>query len=115
MSLSTAFQLSLDIFNLTQNSISDRRKIWKLLKPRMDAIASNYLQLLSTHTPYYRELATTKNAEVKRHIFKFTEALFTRPFDEQWVSDSKERTQDEVQFGLDMRNRCVINQVILVE
>ena len=81
----------------------------------MDAIASNYLQLLATHTPYYRELTTTKGDEVRRHIFKFTEALFTQPFDEQWATNCKERAQEEFQFGLDMRNRCVINHVILIE
>jgi methyl-accepting chemotaxis protein len=115
MPVSTAFQLSLEIFDLANNSVFERQKIWDVLTPRMESIASGYLKLLAAHTPYYRELTTTKAELVKQHIFNFTEMLFTKPFDEQWVVESKRRVKEEIRLSLDMRNRCVVSQAILVE
>ena len=115
MALSAAFQLALAIYGLDNDPTSSRQEIWEVLEPRMEAIANDYIERLATHTPLYRALTTTKYELVKRHIFKFTKALFTGPFDEQWVADTKERVEEEIQYGLDLRNRCVVNQVILAE
>lgn len=113
MALSTAFQLALAIFGLDDDPASMRREIWGLLEPRMDAITNAYIQRLAVHTPFYRELTTSKRDQVAQHIFRFTKALFTNPFDEQWVDDTKGRVNEEIECGLDLRNRCVINQIIL--
>lgn len=115
MALSAAFQLALAIYGLDNDPASARQEIWQVLEPRMDAIANDYIERLATHTPLYSELTTTKCELVKRHIFRFTKALFSTPFDEQWVADTKQRVEEEIQYGLDLRNRCVVNQVILAE
>jgi hypothetical protein len=93
MQIPTAFQLSLDIYNLTSISVSERQKIWELLAPCKEAIANDYLNLVATYTPYYRELTTTKAQPLRQHIFESTEALFTLPFDYQWVARCKERVK----------------------
>jgi methyl-accepting chemotaxis protein len=115
MPISAAFQLALDIFDLSQDSSAARQRIWAVLAPGMDRVTREYTRRLTTHTPFYRELTTRKHEIVERHIFSFTEALFTSPFDEQWVAETKRRVEEEIQLGLDVRNRCVINQIILAE
>jgi methyl-accepting chemotaxis protein len=113
--ISSAFQLALAIYCLDPDPAAERRKIWEILRPGMDAAAATYLERLAVHTPFYRDLVTKRNAEMRRHIVRFTEGLFVRPFDEHWVADTKARVEEEIAFGLDMRNRCVISQIILAE
>jgi len=115
MPLSAAFQLALAIYDLDSDPASARQEIWKILEPHMGAAADSYIQRLAAHTPFYRELTTTKRELVRRHIFRFTQALFSSPFDEQWAADTKQRVEEEIEYGLDLRNRCVVNQIILAE
>ena len=115
MPVSPAFQLALEIYNLDHDPTAARREIWEILRPCMDAVANRYIERLAVHTPFYRELATTKKETLKQQISRFTQALFAKPFDEQWVADTKERVELEIQLALDMRNRCVISHVILAE
>lgn len=115
MALSAAFQLALAIYDLDSDPAPVRQEIWQILEPRMDAVVDSYIQRLAAHTPFYRELTTTKSEHVKRHIRRFTEVLFRNPFDERWVADANERVEEEIQYGLDLRNRCVVNQIIMTE
>jgi methyl-accepting chemotaxis protein len=115
MPIPPAFELALEIYNLGRDPAHERHQIWKILQPRMDAIVGRYIEKLTTHTPFYRELVTAKHECLKRHLSSFTQTLFENPFDDQWVADTKKRVEEEIQLGLDMRNRCVINQIILSE
>ena len=115
MALPTAFQLALDVFELNDSRDPERRRCWQSLEPRMDAIVDHYVALLAAHTPFYRELTTTKRDQLKQHVCRHTGALFNGPFDEEWVAATRQRVEQEIEFGLDIRNRCVINRVILTD
>jgi methyl-accepting chemotaxis protein len=113
MRLPPAYQLALDMYELASDTAAVRREIWTVLSPLMSGIINQHRESTKLFAPFYRDLLEKKNAEIAELVSKFTERLFTRPFDEAWVTDTKERAKAERELGFDMRMRTVIAHLIL--
>jgi methyl-accepting chemotaxis protein len=113
MSLPAAYQLALEMFDLTTDTIVARRTIWNLLAPIMSQVAKEHERRNAQFAPYYSDLVEKKHERNAQVIAAFTERLFTHPFDEAWVASTKERVKAERELDFDMRLRPVISAIIL--
>jgi methyl-accepting chemotaxis protein len=115
MALPRNFERALESFGLDADTASLRREVWGLLAPQMSRIADQYVEILNRIAPRFRE-SLLRNSERHKHlIVTYTERLFQNPFDMQWVADTKERVDEEIALGYDMRARGVVGYCILAE
>jgi methyl-accepting chemotaxis protein len=115
MPLPPAFQLALEAFGLDGDSASLRRALWQVLAPNIERIIEDYFTLSNRIAPYYREALNKNRERCRQLILTYTQRLFENPLDEQWVKDTKERVDAEVDLAFDMRARGVVAQCILAE
>jgi methyl-accepting chemotaxis protein len=113
MPLPPGFQLALKSFGLEDETTTARERVWLLLKPIMGEIVEQFIRFAKESTPYYRRMIDRTHEEQKRLIAVYTERLFTCPFDDDWVKDTKERAAAEMTIGYDIRARSVMTQIIL--
>ena len=115
MALASAFALALESYGLHGQTLSERAEAWALISPRMPHILDHYIELTDRVAPYYRAVLSKNQDQHRALILHYTERLFTRPLDEEWAADTKQRVKTEMSLGYDMRGRGVVAQCILAE
>lgn len=90
-----------------------RGRVWKILGPHLDAIMEGHIGGVIKHAPFCADMLREEGSDYKALILKYTERLFCNPFDEQWVQDTKDRVNEEIVLGHDMRSRPGIMMTIL--
>ena len=113
MALPPSYQLALDMFGLGPESDSLRSEIWDLLEPHVGATIDQHIADANRFAPLYRKVMEKYGKVLRQHDIEYTRRLFKNPFDEQWVTDTKERVEREIQLGFDMRFRGVVARYIL--
>jgi methyl-accepting chemotaxis protein len=87
--------------------------VWTIVEPTVAAIVSEYLETSIKFAPAIADLVRRNLDSFFEVIMSYTAKLFLRPFDEDWVADAEARARFEMEKGLDMRVRAVVNQNIL--
>lgn len=113
MSLPSAYRLGLGVYGLDAAVDALRPQVWRLIGPRIGAILDRHQAVTLEHAPRYAEALSLGREDQRAQVVRYTERLFTRPFDEAWVVDCQERVQAEIELGFDMRTRGAIAQSIL--
>jgi methyl-accepting chemotaxis protein len=115
MTVPSAFRIGLNLFQIDDKTLANRREVWDVLGPEMPAILDRHFELLFKHAPFFIELIK-KNGEIyKKSTIKYSERLFCQPLDEQWVKDTQDRAQAEKDIGHDIRSRPGMNAYLLQE
>lgn len=115
MTISTAYQVGLGLFQVDARVLATREEAWKILGPNLDAIIDRHFELLFKHAPYFIEMIRKNGDNYKARTIKYTEKLFCAPIDEQWVKDTQDRARLEKELGHDVRSRPGMNSYILQE
>jgi methyl-accepting chemotaxis protein len=115
MTIPTAYQIGLNLFQIDEETLSARPLVWEILGPHMPAIIDRHYELLFQYAPFYIDLVKKNGEKYKERTIKFTEALFSRPLDQQWIKDVQERAQLEKELGHDIRSRPGMNAYLLQE
>src|SRR5579872_1838968 len=115
MSMSSAFQLAIESFNLDRVSLEEKRKVWDLLGPRIERVADRYVAHSKRISPYYRDVLNYNFDSLREMLVTHTARLFQNEFDDQWVADTKGRVKAEIALGFDLRARGVVAHCILAE
>lgn len=115
MSIPSAYQVGLGLYAIDAETLAMRGEVWKILGPQLDAIMDTHFALVEKHAPFYVDMLRKRGGGYKALALKYTERMFCRPFDEQWVQDCKERVEAEIKLGHDMRSRGGVAMTILSE
>lgn len=115
MNIPTAYRIGLNLFQIDDDTLANRRAVWDLLGPHMPAIVDRHYELLHKHAPFFIELIRKNGDAYKEQTIRYTESLFCRPLDEQWVQDVQAHAQIEKEFGHDIRSRPGMNAYLLQE
>jgi methyl-accepting chemotaxis protein len=113
--LDPTFQLRLDAFEIDSDTLAARAEIWRLLKPELPRILDWHIEKLYRFTPYFHGILDKNGQEFRAQITHYMERFYTRPFDEQWITDAKERAAAEARIGFDLRKRGALSQTIMKE
>src|SRR5262249_8237371 len=114
-SIPSAFRLSLECFDLEDDTATLRHQIWSLLAPNMRYTFDRYVERVSNVAPYYRDTLANNRERFERVFVAYTEKLFVERFSLDWVSDTKKRTNEESELGFDLCGRGVIAVCIFTE
>ncbi|MGO9771385.1 MAG: hypothetical protein ACLPSW_17890, partial [Roseiarcus sp.] len=79
----------------------------------MAATVSEYLETSIKFAPAIADHVRRNLDVFFEAITSYTAKLFLKPFDEGWVADAEARARFEIEKGMDMRVRAVVNQNIL--
>ncbi len=115
MALPHDFAVALTIFRIPQDpeGLRQRRRIWKHLRPHINFAVQRHIDDLNKAVPG-TEMALTEQRKLYQELFlQYAERIFTRPFDEAWVADTKERVSLEIKLGFDMRVRGPAGETIV--
>ncbi len=115
MPLPFAFQAGLDSYEIDAKTLALRGEVWQVLGPALDQIVDRHIDVAVRVFPRYREQLTRDRGRYRALVVKYTERLFVRPLDENWVEDTKERVAAEIEFGHDMRTRGAVACTIVLE
>ena len=115
MTIPSSYRIGFQLFQIDEKTLATRGEVWKLLAPHLPAIIDRHYELLFKHAPFFIELVKKNGEAYKERTIKFTEHLFCRPLDEQWVSDTQERAKIEKELGHDIRSRPGMNAYLLQE
>jgi methyl-accepting chemotaxis protein len=115
MTVPSAFRIGLNLFQIDDKTLATRREVWDVLAPHMPAIIDRHFELLFKHAPFFIELIKKNGDGYRERTIKYTERLFCRPLDEQWVQDTQERAKAEKELGHDIRSRPGMNAYLLQE
>lgn len=115
MTIPTAFQIGLNLFQIDQETLASRQAAWNVLGPQMPAIIDRHYELLFKHAPFFIELVRKNGGAYKENTIKYTEDLFCRPLDGEWVKGVQERARIEKELGHDIRSRPGMNAYLLQE
>jgi methyl-accepting chemotaxis protein len=113
--LDPTFQLRLDAFEIDADTLAARSEIWRLLKPELPRILDRHIEKLYLYTPYFHGLLDKSGQEFRAQVAHYMERFYTRPFDEQWIADAKDRAAAEARIGFDLRQRYSLAQTIMKE
>ena len=92
MPLASAYLIGLQFFNLERDTIALRREVWAVLGPRIDEFVERYwTDCVAKFTPFYVTQLQRRREEWRRHVVHHMRCLFEKPFDDDWVTRSKER------------------------
>ena len=113
MSVPPAFEVRLVAYGITPDVLAARREVWTIVEPSMAATVSEYVETSIKFAPAIADLVRRNRVLFFDVIMSYTTKLFLKPFDEDWVADAEARARFEIEKGLDMRVRAVVNQNIL--
>lgn len=113
MSVPPAFQVRLVAYGISPDVLAARREVWTIVAPTIAATASEYVETSINFAPAIADLVRRNRDLFSEVIISYTTKLFLKPFDEDWVADAEARARFEIEKGLDMRVRAVVNQNIL--
>jgi hypothetical protein len=113
MPVPPAFEVRLAAFGITPNVLEARREVWTIVEPTMAATVSEYLETSIKFAPAIADHVRRNLDVFFEAITSYTAKLFLKPFDEDWVADAEARARFEIEKGLDVRVRAVVNQNIL--
>ncbi|MGO9004988.1 MAG: methyl-accepting chemotaxis protein [Beijerinckiaceae bacterium] len=115
MALPPDFVAGLMIYRIPEDpeGLRQRRRIWKYLAPHLDDAISRHIDDLKKGAPSFERLFTELRQPYHDLLVRCGERMFTRPFDEAWVADVKERVSVEIKLGHDMRIRGPAAQAIV--
>jgi methyl-accepting chemotaxis protein len=113
MALPRAAEMGLKIYGLDPETLALRAEVWAIIAPQISEIVRSYVVASLEYTPFYRDTLNENADRIEHLICEYTEKLFSRPFDEDWIADAKDRVRAEIELGFDMRNRGVISHYIL--
>src|SRR5262245_3019806 len=86
-----------------------------MLKPELPRILARHIEKVDLYTPYSHSRLDKSGQEFRAQVAHYMERYYTRPFDEQWIADAKERAAAEAHIGFDMRQRYSLAQTIMQE
>jgi hypothetical protein len=115
MAAPSDFIAGLAIYRLPEGveGLRQRQRIWKHLAPHLNDAINSHLDHVSTYLPALKE-ALAKHGHLYRDMLhRHSESLFTRPLDEQWMVEARERVTLEIKLGYDMRARLAVAQSIV--
>ena len=113
MPVPPAFEVRLLAYGITPDVLAARREVWTIVEPTIAATVSEYLETSIKFAPAIAD-HVRRNLDVFFEVItSYTAKLFLKPFDEDWVADAEARARFEIEKGLDMRVRAVVNQNIL--
>lgn len=115
MTVPTAFQIGLRLFQIDDETVANRRAVWDILGPRLPSIIDRHFALLLTHAPFFTDLVKSRGEAYKASTIRYTERLFCAPLDGDWVRSTQERAAEEKETGHDIRSRPGMNAYILQE
>ena len=113
MAIPAAYQLALDMYEIDAGVMERRSAAWKLLEPVLGAILDRHFANLRKRMPSYDDVIARNGALWRSIVLKYTNKLFTAPFDDQFVIDTQERVGAETELGCDIRVRMSITQWII--
>lgn len=108
-----AFEVRLAAYGITPDVLAARREVWTIVEPTMLATVSEYLETSIKFAPAIADHVRRNLDVFFEAITSYTAKLFLKPFDEDWVADAEARARFEIEKGMDMRVRAVVNQNIL--
>ena len=108
-----AFEVRLVAYGITPDVLAARREVWTIVEPTMAATVSEYLETSIKFAPAIADHVRRNLDVFFEAITSYTAKLFLKPFDEDWVADAEARARFEIEKGMDMRVRAVVNQNIL--
>jgi methyl-accepting chemotaxis protein len=115
MPVPSAYQVGLDLYQIDEQTLVARQDVWRLLGMHMPAIVDRHFKLILRYAPFFTEMANRHGDRYRQNILEYTERMFLRPFDEEWVKDTVERVKAEREMGHDVRSRPGLNSNILQE
>jgi methyl-accepting chemotaxis protein len=115
MPLPPDFAAALRIYGIPDDAdgLPRRRKIWKLLAPRLDAFLERHLDDSTEHALVFKEALTERRQAYKDMLLRYYETLFTQPYDEHILVTVENRVKQEIKLGYDLRARTAVGQTIL--
>ncbi|MGD0333370.1 MAG: hypothetical protein ABSA90_08945 [Xanthobacteraceae bacterium] len=113
MPVPPAFEVRLVAYGITPDVLAARREVWTIVEPTLATTVSEYVETSIKFAPAIADLVRRNRVLFFDVIISYTTKLFLKPFDEDWVADAEARARFEIEKGLDMRVRAVVNQNIL--
>jgi methyl-accepting chemotaxis protein len=115
MAAPSDFIAGLAVFRLPEGpeGLRQRQRVWKHLAPHLHDAINSHLDSVSTYLPALKEALVENQHLYRDMLFRHSESLFTRPFDDQWIAEAKERVALEIKLGYDMRARGAVAQSIV--
>ena len=113
MPVPPAFEVRLVAYGITPDVLAARREVWTIVEPTLATTVSEYVETSIKFAPAIADLVRRNRVLFFDVIMSYTTKLFLKPFDEDWVADAEARARFEIEKGLDMRVRAVVNQNIL--
>ncbi len=113
MPVPPAFEVRLLAYGITPDVLAARREVWTIVEPTLATTVSEYVETSIKFAPAIADLVRRNRVLFFDVITSYTAKLFLKPFDEDWVADAEARARFEIEKGLDMRVRAVVNQNIL--
>jgi methyl-accepting chemotaxis protein len=115
MTLPPDFVAGLTIYRIPEDreGLRQRRRIWKYLRPHLDDAVNRHIDDVKKGALSFERVLTEQRQPYHDLLVRSAERMFTHPFDEAWVADTKERVSLEIKLGHDMRIRGPFAQAIV--
>jgi methyl-accepting chemotaxis protein len=115
MALPPEFVAGFTIYRIPEDpeGLRQRCRIWKYLRPHLDDAIARHIDDVKKGAPLVEEKLTEWRQLYHDLLVRSAEIMFTRPFDEAWVADTKERVSHEIKLGFSMRMRGPAAQTIV--
>jgi methyl-accepting chemotaxis protein len=113
MAVPPPFQIRLLTYGIDAATEKARLEVGKILLPHLEALVKAQVEAGARVVPFYAEQIRRKRASLEETVIKYTQRLFTAPYDEQWVEDAKARALYEANMGFDMRTRGSVNRFLM--
>jgi methyl-accepting chemotaxis protein len=103
----SAVTAALAIYRIPEDAegLQRKQRVWKRLAPHLNAAIDRHIDDVSIHLPVLKQSLSVHRRIFRETLYRYTENLFTRPFDARWIAEAEERVALEIKLGYDMRSR----------